>query len=79
MTKRADIAVSLVHLETRDGVGLDGVIAEPRGRRRAALVWVHGLGSVFYSGQPLIREVSTRLNAAGVGYFKLSTTAATES
>jgi len=72
MTKRADIAVSLVHLETRDGVGLDGVIAEPRGRRRAALVWVHGLGSVFYSGQPLIREVSTRLNAAGVGYFKLN-------
>src|SRR5438552_1763691 len=72
MAKRAGIPVSLAHLETRDGVGLDGVIAEPRGRRRAALVWVHGLGSVFYSGQPLIHEVSTRLNAAAVGYFKFN-------
>ena len=64
--------MSLVHLETRDGVGLDGVVAEPRRRRRAALVWVHGLGSVFSSGQPLIHEVSARLNAAGVGYFKFN-------
>src|SRR2546428_790065 len=70
MTKRPDIPVSLAHLDTRDGVGLDGVIAAPHGRRRAALIWVHGLGSVFYSGQPLIREASTRLNAVGIGYFK---------
>ncbi len=72
MSRQAGVPVSLVHLETRDGVGLDGVIAEPGRRRRAALVWVHGLGSVFFSGQPLIREVSTRLNAAGVGYFKFN-------
>jgi len=72
MTKRPDIPVSLAHLDTRDGVGLDGVIAEPHGRRRAALIWVHGLGSMFYSGQPLIREVVTRLNAVGVAYFKFN-------
>jgi len=72
MAKRAGIPVALAHLETRDGVGLDGVLAEPRGRRRAALVWVHGLGSTFFSGQPLIREVSARLNAIGVGYFKFN-------
>src|SRR5207244_13381040 len=67
MTRPADVSVSLVRLRTRDGVWLDGVIAEPRRRRRrTALIWVHGLGSAFSSGQPLIRELSRRLNAAGI-------------
>ena len=47
-------------------------MAEPPRRRRAALLWGHSLGSVFSSGQPLIRELSTRLNAAGIGYLKLN-------
>jgi pimeloyl-ACP methyl ester carboxylesterase len=53
-------------------VWLDGVMAEPRRRRTTALIWVHGLGSVFSSGQPLIRALSARLNAAGIGYFKFN-------
>ena len=72
MPRSVGVAVSLVRIATRDGVWLDGVVAEPRGRRRTALVWVHGLGSVFSSGQPLTRELSTRLNAAGVAFFKLN-------
>ena len=48
-------------------------MAEPRRRRAVALIWVHGLGSVFSSGQPLIRELSARLTAAGIGYFKFNT------
>ena len=68
-----DVATTLVRLRTRDGVWLDGLMAEPRGRREAALVWVHGLGSVFSSGQPLIRALSLRLTAAGIGYFKVNT------
>lgn len=71
MTKSARVEVSLVRLRTRDGVWLDGVMAEPR-RRRAALIWVHGLGSMFSSGQVLIQELASRLTAAGVGYFKFS-------
>jgi pimeloyl-ACP methyl ester carboxylesterase len=67
------VAVSLVRLRTRDGVFLDGVVAEPARRRRAALVWVHGLGSSFSSGQPLIRALSRRLNADGIAYLKLDT------
>src|SRR5262249_56335077 len=63
---------SLVRIATRDGVWLDGVVAEPRGRRRTAVVWVHGLGSVFSSGQPLTRELSARLNSAGIAFFKLN-------
>ena len=71
MTKPARVEVSLVRLRTRDGVWLDGAVAEPS-HRRAALIWVHGLGSVFSSGQVLIRELSSRLNAAGIGYFKFN-------
>jgi pimeloyl-ACP methyl ester carboxylesterase len=67
------IPVSLVRVRTRDGVWLDGVIAEPRRRRDVAVIWVHGLGSVFSSGQPLIRALSSRLNAAGIAYVKLNT------
>ncbi|MGH7309461.1 MAG: alpha/beta hydrolase [Candidatus Rokuibacteriota bacterium] len=72
MTTIARVSVSLVRVRTRDGVWLDGVIAEPRRRRNVALIWVHGLGSVFSSGQPLIRAVSTRLNAIGIAYIKLN-------
>src|SRR5437773_212592 len=57
---------------TRDGVWLDGASSEPRRRGRIALLWVHGLGSAFSSGQPLIGELSTRLNRAGIGYFKFN-------
>ena len=72
MTPLARVPVSLVRVRTRDGVWLDGVIAEPRRRRNVALIWVHGLGSVFSSGQPLIRALSTRLNAEGIAYLKLN-------
>jgi pimeloyl-ACP methyl ester carboxylesterase len=71
MNGSARVPVSLVRLRTRDGVWLDGVMAEPR-HRRVALIWVHGLGSVFSSGQSLIQELSRRLNAAGIGYFKFN-------
>jgi pimeloyl-ACP methyl ester carboxylesterase len=71
MNRPARVPVSLVRLRTRDGIWLDGVMAEPR-HRRVALIWVHGLGSVFSSGQPLIRELSRRLNAANIGYFKFN-------
>ena len=73
MPRVAGVPVSLVSVQTRDGVVLDGVAANPRGRRRTALIWVHGLGSTFSSGQPLIRALSASLNAAGIGYLKLNT------
>lgn len=72
MPRPPEVPVSLVRIPTRDGVWLDGLFTEPRGRRGTALIWVHGLGSVFSSGQPLTRELSTRLNAAGIGYFKFN-------
>jgi len=72
MTTVARVPVSLVRVRTRDGVWLDGVIAEPRRRRNVVLIWVHGLGSVFSSGQPLIHALSTRLNGAGIAYLKLN-------
>ena len=73
MPRPAGVPVSLVRLKTRDGVWLDGVVTEPRRRPRIALVLVHGLGSVFSSAPILTRELSTRLNAAAIGYFKFNT------
>jgi acetyl esterase/lipase len=73
MPRPVGIPVSLVRLKTRDGVWLDGVVAEPKPRPRTALVLVHGLGSVFASAPALTRELSTRLNAAAIGYFKFNT------
>jgi alpha-beta hydrolase superfamily lysophospholipase len=73
MAEIARVPGALVSVRTRDGVQLDGLIVEPRGRRATALIWVHGLGSRFSSGQPLIRALSTRLNRAGIGYLKLDT------
>jgi alpha-beta hydrolase superfamily lysophospholipase len=73
MTEPAGVPVSLVRLKTRDGVWLDGLVAEPRRRGSIAVIWVHGLSSTFYSGQPLIRELSTRLGRAGIGFFKFNT------
>jgi acetyl esterase/lipase len=73
MSRVATVPVSLVRARTRDGLWLDGALAEPRRRRGLALVWVHGLGSVFSSGQPLMRALSRRLTAAGVAYLKLNT------
>ncbi|HSE05017.1 MAG TPA: alpha/beta fold hydrolase [Methylomirabilota bacterium] len=73
MPRITGVPVLLVSARTRDGVVLDGVAAHPRGRRRTALVWVHGLGSSFSSGQPMIRTLVARLNAAGLGYLKLDT------
>jgi len=71
--RSAGVPVSLVNVRTRDGVALNGVLVEPRGRRRAAFIWVHGLGSTFAGGQPLIGVLSRRLTAAGIAYLKCDT------
>lgn len=73
MTKPRGVPVELDRVRTRDGVWLDGIVAEPRGRRRRAVLWIHGLGSSFASGQPLTRELSARITAAGMAYFKFNT------
>ncbi len=73
MTAPRRIPVSLVRTSTRDGFWLDGVIVEPPRRSTTALIWLHGLGSVFSSGQPLIEALSSRLARTGVAYLKLNT------
>ena len=73
MATPARVGVSLARVRTQDGVWLSGLSVEPRRSRRTALVWLHGLGSVFTSGQPLIQELSARLGRHGFGYFKFNT------
>lgn len=67
------IPVSLARIVTRDRMALDGIVVEPRKKSRAALVWIHGLGSNFAHGQPLIAKLSAACRADGIGYFKFNT------
>ena len=69
----ARVPASLVSTRTRDGLTLAGVMAEPPRRGQTAFVWVHGLGSSFASGQPLIGALAARLTAVGLAYLKLNT------
>src|SRR4029434_8970972 len=73
MARVARVPVSLVNVRTRDGITLAGLMTEPRRRRGVALIWVHGLGSTFASGQALVAVLARRLGAAGIAYLKLDT------
>jgi pimeloyl-ACP methyl ester carboxylesterase len=73
MATPACVGVWLARVRTQDGVWLSGLHVEPRRSRGTALIWLHGLGSVFTSGQPLIQELSARLGRDGSGYFKFNT------
>lgn len=67
------IPVFLTKIKTRDGIALDGIFVKPRRKSKTALIWVHGLTSSFHSSQTLIKELSSRCQKAGVGYFKFDT------
>lgn len=67
------LPVNLTHVVTVDGIDLSGVVVEPRGRKRAALIWLHGLTSSFDSGQELMRQLSQACVNHGIGYFKFNT------
>ncbi len=67
------LPVLLASIKASDGVALEGFVVRPRTRSKTALIWVHGLGSRFSSGQTLAREVSSRAARAGIAYFKFNT------
>lgn len=67
------IPVRLTQVTTSDGIDLAGVVVEPRGRKRAALIWLHGLTSSFDSGQSLLHLLSQACIKQGIGYFKFNT------
>lgn len=67
------LPVRLTHITTADGIDLAGVVVEPRGKKKVALIWLHGLTSSFDSGQTLMRELSRACVRQGVGYFKFNT------
>lgn len=67
------IPVLLTRIKTRDGITLDGVYIKPRRKGKTALIWIHGLTSAFYFSQPLVKELSSRCQKEGIGYFKFNT------
>ena len=67
------IQANLTAIRTSDGIDLSGIFVEPVGRRRIALIWVHGLTSSFDRGQILIGCLSRACRKRGIGYFKFNT------
>lgn len=67
------IQVYLSRIKTRDGIWLDGIVIEPKRKSKTALIWIHGLGSNFAHGQPLIAAVSNACTRRGIAYFKFNT------
>lgn len=65
--------VQLTHVLTSDGIDLTGVVVEPSGHKKAALIWLHGLTSSFDSGQELMRQLSASCIRQRIGYFKFNT------
>lgn len=66
------IPVFLTHIKTRDGITLDGIYIKPRRKSDTALIWVHGLGSRFSSGQTRTEKISTATSRSKIGYFNFN-------
>lgn len=66
------LPVHLTQVTTSDGVTLAGVVVEPKGRKKAALIWLHGLTSSFESGQELMSQLSYTCVKRRIGYFKFN-------
>lgn len=67
------IPVLLTKVKTFDKVTLDGIYVPPTHKGKTALIWLHGLTSRFYSGQILIKELSSSCRKNRIGYFKFNT------
>lgn len=67
------IPVLLTKIKTGDGVTLDGIYIKPKQKGNTALIWLHGLGSKFYSSQTLLKELSDTCLKKGIDYFKFNT------
>ncbi len=66
------IPVILTRVKTRDDITLEGIIIPPKRKSKTALIWVHGLGSRFYSGQTITKEVSSAASKLGIGYLNFN-------
>ncbi len=67
------ILILLARVKTKDGIHLDGIYREGKGKKSTALIWIHGLGSYFYSGQTRTKEIASACTQAGIGYFNFNT------
>lgn len=67
------INVLLTKIKTRDGLTLDGIVVRPKRKSKTALIWLHGLGSRFSSGQALLEKLSEACARNGIAYIKFNT------
>ncbi|OHA52779.1 MAG: hypothetical protein A2991_00480 [Candidatus Terrybacteria bacterium RIFCSPLOWO2_01_FULL_58_14] len=65
--------VELTRIVTADGVPLDGAIADAKGRKRAAVLFVHGLTSTFSRSRALWESLARAGQHRGIGVAAFNT------
>jgi pimeloyl-ACP methyl ester carboxylesterase len=60
---------SLVHFDAADGVGLAGLLYEPRRATKRAAIWLHGTGGASIFDSPRTNALARELVARGIAFF----------
>lgn len=73
--ERGDIikSVTLAEITTRDGLMHQGFWFRPTNPTRTAILWIHGLSSVFYSNLRLFEAFFDECEEAGIGFASFNT------
>lgn len=69
---RADIDATFTIAKTADDLLLDGMVLHPRGKKKTALLWIHGLSGTFYHQRVILHELSRSMGRLGVGVAALN-------
>jgi pimeloyl-ACP methyl ester carboxylesterase len=62
-------AARLVHFDATDGVGLAGLLYEPRRAAKRAVIWLHGTGGASIFDAKRINGLARELVARGLAFF----------
>ena len=62
----------LAEVRTRDGISLQGLVSHPEGRKRLAVIYVHGLGGDFYGSPRKAQALSDECSRRGFGFFSFN-------
>jgi pimeloyl-ACP methyl ester carboxylesterase len=65
----AEPLARLVHFDAADGVGLAGLLYEPRRATKRALIWLHGTGGASIFDARRTNALARELVAQGIGFF----------
>jgi alpha-beta hydrolase superfamily lysophospholipase len=63
----------LEEITTEDGLMHQGLVAHPVGKRKTAILWVHGLTGTFYGNSKLLKIFAQELTKEGIAFGTFNT------